>query len=246
MSRPALRPAHRRPPFGAAAAAALALTITSCSGSDGGATVVTSGAPAPATAAPSTAAATTAPATSAAATTAATAAPAPAGPTVDAAALLRGTVDSLRPGYDVDTNVTAGDRVTNVAGRVIGANSLFTLSSGGAAVEYLQVPPQVWVREPGGEWTEASSESAPTESLGPLAAPASIAFVRAAPEGQYLRVTYPGAALGSESTTVEAEMVLETRGGLTVTYAAITQGKPVTVVTRLAPAGDPTPIGPPA
>lgn len=236
--------ARRRSPFGAAAVAALVLTVSACAGSEGGdATVVTTAERPDATvaAAPATTAVT--PSTSAA--PAATAAPttvAPAGPVVDAAAVLAQAVATLRAGYDVDTNVTAGDRSTNVAGRVVGVNSLFTLTSGGAAVEYLQVPPQVWVREPGTEWNEANSEAAPRDSLGPLAAPTTVTFVRGGEDGQHLRLSYAGAALGSETPTVDADVVIEARGGMTFTYAAVTQGKPVTVVTRLAPTADATPI----
>jgi hypothetical protein len=218
------------------------LTVSACAGSDGGdATVIT-------TAERPTATVAAAPATTAAATSVAsvaTPAPttaAPVGPTVDAAAVLAQAVATLRAGYDVDTNVTAGDRTTNVAGRVVGVNSLFTLTSGGAAVEYLQVPPQVWVREPGTEWNEANSEAAPRDSLGPLAAPATVTFVKSAEDGQHLRLSYPGASLGSETPTVDADVVVEARGGMTFTYAAVTQGKPVTVVTRLAPTADATPI----
>lgn len=239
-------PATRRSPLGAAAVAALTLILAGCSGSggsdaalvatsDGAATTAVTAATAPTTVAPSTAAPTVAPGP-----------PAPTTAPVDAPALLAGAVERLRAGYDVDTNVTAGDRSTNLAGRVVGVNSLFTLTSGSASLEYLQVPPQVWVREPGGDWNEANSESAPKESLGTIAAPAAVTFVSAAADGQRLKVSYPGAALGSESPTVDADLVLEPNGGLTMTYAVVTQGKTVTVVTRMAPAADVTPIGPPA
>lgn len=237
-------PATRRSPFGAAAVAALALVLAGCSGSSGDdATLVTTAQGST----PTTTVATTK-ATAAASTVAPTVTQGPAAPTtvaVDAPALLAGAIEKLRAGYDVDTNVAAGDRTTNLAGRVVGVNSLFTLTSGDASLEYLQVPPQVWVREPGGDWNEATSESAPKESLATIAAPSTVTFVAAAAAGPQLKVSYPGAALGSESATVDADVVLEANGGLTMTYAVVTQGKTVNVVTRMAPAADVTPIAPP-
>ncbi len=238
--------ALRRSPFGAAAVAALVLILGACSGSGGrdASLVATSdGSTTLADKQATTAKKAPAPATPTAAV--GTTATVPTGPTIDAPALLAKAVETLRVGYDVDTNVTAGDRSTNVAGRVVGVNSLFTLTSGGASVEYLQVPPQVWVRDPGGEWNEATSEAAPKEALTTLSAPATVAFVKAGGDGQHLRVSYPGAALGSESATVDADMVLEPNGGITVSYAAVTQGKTVAVVTRMAPTADVTPIAPP-
>ena len=249
----------RRSPLGVAAVAALALCLglglAACASSgDHSATVV-------ATAGKSTVAASVAPTATATATTkpaartvapttAAGAAPSTApqmGPAApDAAGMLAKAVEALRPGYDVDSNVTTGDRATNVAGRVVGTNSQFTLTNGGAVVEYLRVPPQTWVRDPGGDWTESSAEAAPREALTPLASPKALEFVSAGGDGQHLKATYDGASLGSETPTVDATMVVEPNGGLTVTYAATTQGKVLSVTTRLAPAADTTPIAAPA
>ena len=246
--------ATRRSPFGAAAAVALALLLPACASSGAAkATVVSTAGGSTTSAAAAAAAATTKPTAATKATTKATtpattaaATTAPIGPVApDPTAVLAKAVDGLRPGYDVDSNVAAAGRTTNMAGRVIGTNSLFTLTSGDAVVEYLLVPPQTWVREPGGAWNQANTEAAPREALGPLAAPKALAFVTAGADGQHLHATYDGAALGSETPAVEADMVVEPNGGLTVTYAVTTQGKALAVVTRLAPAADTTPIEPP-
>lgn len=242
----------RRSPFGVAAVAALTVTLAACSSSSGRSSTVVSASSSASSAAATSAASTTVttakPSSSSAA--ASTAAPAPttaavAGPApVDPAALLARAVATLRNGYDVDTNVSAGAQTTNVAGRVVGPNSQFTLTSGDATVEYLQIPPQTWVREPGDAWTQATNEAAPREALTSLAAPTKLAFMGAAADGQHLKLSYDGATLGSE-TPVDAEMVLEPNGGMTVTYAATTQGKALAVITRLAPTANPTPITPP-
>ena len=237
----------RRSPFGVAAVAALTIALAACSSSSGRSSTVvstsssassaTSVAPTTATTAKPTSSATAPTTATPAPTTAAVAGPAP----VDPAALLAKAVATLRNGYDVDTNVSAGAQTTNVAGRVVGPNSQFTLTSGDATIEYLQIPPQTWVREPDADWKQATNEAAPREALTSLAAPTKLAFIGVAADGQHLKLSYDGATLGSE-TPVDAEMVLEPNGGMTVTYAATTQGKALVVITRLAPTSNPTPI----
>jgi hypothetical protein len=237
----------------AAALAALLLPLTACSGSSGGnlTTVVSSGAPttagkvpAASSSTPTVAGATTA---APAATTAAPAA-APAGPApADAPTILAKAVEGLRAGYQVDSAVAAENLIlTNLTGRVVGPSSLLSVTSGSATVEYLQVPPQVWVREPGGDWKAADTESTPKDTLAPLSAPTALAFESADTDGQHLKATYDGPSLGmAENPTVDAELVVGPDGAITVRYAATAQGKPLNVLTRLAPS-DPTPIVAPA
>ncbi len=240
------------PMAAAAALAALLLPLTACSGSGGNlSTVVSSGAPttsakvSASAAAPGTSGATTAgaPAATTAAPGAAVAGPAPA----DAPGILAKAVEGLRAGYQVDSAVAAENLIlTNMTGRVVGPSSLLSVTSGSATVEYLQVPPQVWVREPGGDWKAADTQSTPKDTLAPLAAPTALAFESADGDGQHLKATYDGPSLGmADNPTVDADLVVGPDGAITVRYAATAQGKPLNVLTRLAPS-DPTPIVAPA
>lgn len=234
------------PRAAAAALAALLLPLAACSG--GGSTSTVDSIETPSTqagtAAPSSTAAaggtTAAPAPTAAAATTAPAA----GPVApDAPTILATAVESLRAGYQVDSAVAAENLIlTNMTGRVVGPASLLTVASGTATIEYLQVPPQVWVREPGGDWKSADDKSVPKDTLTPLSVPTALTFTGADEAGQHLKATYDGASLGmTENPTVEAELTVGPDGALTVKYGATAQGKPILVLTRLAP-GDPTPI----
>ena len=241
------------PVAAAAALAALLLPLAACSNSGGNLAAVVSSSP---TSAKARAGAPTS--SQAAAGGATTGAPAPAGATTataaaagpapaDAPSILATAVQGLLAGYQVDSAVATDSLIlTNMTGRVVGPTSLLAVTSGSATVEYLQVPPQVWVREPGGDWKAADTASIPRDALAPLSAPNALSFVAADGDGQHLHATYDGAALGmAEDPTVEADLVVGPDGAITVRYGATAQGKPLAVLTRLAPS-DPTPIGAPA
>ena len=197
---------------------------------------------APTTRAPATAVATTAP------PLAPSAAPAPAAPRIDAATAFHQAIDALRPGYNLDTQVTLGDQViTKLSGRVIGQGSAFALTTNGATVEYLEIPPTAWAREPGGAWAELDQPAPVTDPFEKMGNPTAIADGPAGGAGRHVKATYDAVSLGAApSGTVDADVVLGAGGTVTVTYPSSVGGKPITVKAVLAPATDTTPFTPPA
>jgi len=165
---------------------------------------------------------------------------------VDAAATLKAALDVLRPAYDLVETVTVNGKVAiTVMGRVVGSGSLLTLTSGGAAVEYLEVPPKSWSREPGGSWAEMT-DPVPVKAPLDLLAQTSTLIVSGQPAGEtHLRATYDPAVFGAKDV-IQAELVVGANGLLTASYPTVVADKAGSVDAHLTPSGDSTPIAPPA
>jgi len=171
---------------------------------------------------------------------------APAAPAVDAVAILKTALDALRPAYDLTETVTVNGKVAiTVMGRIVGPGSLLTLTSSGASVEYLEVPPKSWSREPGGSWAEMT-DPVPVKAPLDLLAQASALTVTSQAAGEtHLHATYDPAVFTTKDV-IQAELVVGANGLLTASYPTMVADKPGSVDARLTPSGDPTPIAPPA
>ena len=200
----------------------------------------------------------TAPTTVAPGTIARTAAPAPApapaastgapAPRADAAKAFHQAMDALRPGYDLTTDVTLGDQViTRLTGRVIGQSSALALTTNGATVEYLEIPPLAWAREPGGQWAELDQPAPVQDPFEKMGNPTAIAEGADAADGRHVKATYDARSLGAAPDgTVEADVLLAAAGKVVVTYPSSVGGKQIIVRATLAPTADASPISPPA
>ena len=228
--------------------AALAALATACGGSGSrGPSVVSVGenrTTVRATAAPPT---TPAPKTTAAATTVVPSAAVTTVAAVDPNALLGHTVESLRPGYQFDSTFANGPAVVSTfAGRVVGTSSQLTVTNGGATVEYLQIPPTVWYREAGGEWSELATNAAPRQPLDGLAQPSAVTVVAQSAAGTTMHATYTPENLGiTGGGAIEVDLTVNADGSMTVTYPVVASGKTLQVVEKLTPAADTSEIAPP-
>jgi len=228
--------------------AALAALATACGGSGSrGPSVVSVGenrTTVRATAAPPTK---PAPTTATAVTTAAPSAAVTTVVAVDPNTLLGHTVETLRPGYQFDSTFANGPAVVSTfAGRVVGTSSQLTVTNGGATVEYLQIPPTVWYRESGGEWSELATNAAPRQPLDGLAQPSAVSLVSQSAEATTLHATYTPENLGiTGGGAIEVDLTVNADGSMTVAYPVVASGKTLQVTEKLAPAADTSEIAPP-
>ena len=168
-------------------------------------------------------------------------------PGVDAAATLKAALDALRPAYDVVETVTVNGKVAfSITGRVVGSGSVLTLTSGGASIEYLEVPPKSWSREQGGSWAEMTAP-VPVKVPLDLFGQASALAVSGQQAGEtHLHATYDPALFGLKDNPIQADIVLGANGVLTAAYPTVVADKPGTVDARLSPSADQTPIASPS
>jgi hypothetical protein len=160
---------------------------------------------------------------------------APAGTAVPAAALLGAALDPLRTAAAFDTRVEVdGKVVVSATGRSVGAASRLTVTTADRTVEYLQVPPQAWAREPGSAWVLLGTDQAPAAPLDVLSDPLTLEMAPSTEGRTTFEATYPAAALGLEGDPVA---VVITVGDSTVTfrYELTTSGHRTSSTTTLRP-----------
>ena len=82
-------------------------------------------------------------------------------PTVSSSDLLSAALDPLRAGSAFDTRIEVdGAVVLSASGRSVGGAIQTTVTTSGRTVEYVQVPPDTWAREPGASWVLVGSDPA--------------------------------------------------------------------------------------
>jgi len=168
-------------------------------------------------------------------------------PRVDAATAFHSAMDALRPGYELNTDVTLGDQViTRLTGRVVGQGSALALTTNGATVEYLEIPPTAWAREPGGQWAELDQPAPVQDPFEKMGNPTTVVDGTDGPDGRHVKATYDAKSLGAAPDgTVDADVLLAAGGKIVVTYPSSVGGKPIVVKATLAPAADTSAITPP-
>jgi hypothetical protein len=127
-----------------------------------------------------------------------------------------------------------GKVVVSATGRSVGAASRLTVTTADRTVEYLQVPPQAWAREPGSAWVLLGTDQAPAAPLDVLSDPLTLEMAPSTEGRTTFEATYPAAALGLEGDPVA---VVITVGDSTVTfrYELTTSGHRTSSTTTLRP-----------
>jgi hypothetical protein len=151
----------------------------------------------------------------------------------------------LRAASAFETRVDLGGAtVVSVKGRTVGDASRLTVVNDGKAVEYIEVPPKAWAREPKGKWVLVAAEQAPASPLDALAKPLDVIADADHPGPGALVATYPAAALGLEGAPLTVQITI---AGRTVTfrYTATTEGHETSSTTTIGP-GSAEPITAPA
>ncbi len=136
-----------------------------------------------------------------------------------------------------------GNLVVAATGRSVGPASTSSVTTSGRTVDYVQIPPQTWAREPGASWVLLGSDAAPAAPLDVLAKPLTLGASPADAAGTSLDATYPAAALGLTGDPVAVTITIDA-SGLTFTYRATQSGHTTTSTTTLH-AGSSDPIVPP-
>jgi hypothetical protein len=155
--------------------------------------------------------------------------------------MLTAALAPLQGGAEFQTTVTI-DGVVAVSsqGRSVNGATQLTLTNAGAAVEYIQIPPQAWARESGGSWVLVAVDEAPGNPLSVLAAPTTLDGPLSRLPDTF-RATYPAAALGLEGDPVTVEITLD-GSSATFTYQTDIAGHPAVSQTRIAPTTQLDPI----
>ena len=108
----------------------------------------------------------------------------------------------LRAASAFETRVDLGGAtVVSVKGRTVGDASRLTVTNDGKAVEYIEIPPKAWAREPKGKWVLVAAEQAPAlAARRPGSSRSTWWPIRITPGPGRWSATYPAAALGSRVT----------------------------------------------
>lgn len=166
----------------------------------------------------------------------------PSGP--DPASILAKALVPLQAASAFETVVeVGGTTIVNAKGRSVGDSNRLTVTTGGKAVEYIEIPPKAWAREPKGKWVLVAADQAPGSPLDALANPLGVTEGASGASGSLL-ATYPAAALGLEGEPLTVQITID---GTTVTfrYTASTEGHDTSSTTTIRPA-KPDPITAPA
>lgn len=137
-----------------------------------------------------------------------------------------------------------GSLVLSATGRSVGPASTSGVTTAGRTIDYVQVPPHAWARDPGGSWLLVGSDAAPAAPLEVLSKPLTLAPAQAGTGRTSLDATYPAAALGLTGDPVAVTITLDA-AGVTFSYQATQSGHKTISTTTLRP-GSADPIVPPA
>jgi hypothetical protein len=163
------------------------------------------------------------------------AAPASSGTAVPAAALLEAALKPLRTAAAFETRVEVdGTVVVSATGRSVGAASRLTVTTADRTVEYLQVPPRAWAREPGAAWVLLGTGQAPAAPLDVLSNPLTLATAPSTEGRTSFAATYPAAALGLEGDPVAVAITVD-GSAVTFRYESTTSGHRTLSTTTLRP-----------
>lgn len=124
----------------------------------------------------------------------------------------------------------AGAPVLTATGRTVGPASQLTVTTGGRAVDHIQIPPDAWAREPGGSWVLIGAEGAPAAPIDVLADPLTLEAV----SPTSFKATYSAASLGLEGNPVVVTISLD-GPAVTFRYEATTGGRQTSSTTTLRP-----------
>jgi hypothetical protein len=160
---------------------------------------------------------------------------APSGAAVPAATLLGAALEPLQKAASFETRVEVdGSVVVSASGRSVGAASRLTMTTADRTVEYLQVPPRAWAREPGAAWVLVDTGQAPAAPLDVLSNPLTLATATSADGRTSFAATYPAAALGLEGDPVAVAITVEGTA-VTFRYESTTSGHRTLSTTTLRP-----------
>lgn len=163
---------------------------------------------------------------------------------VTPAQLLAAALAPLQGAAQFQTTVTIDGTVgVSSEGRSVGGATHLTVTTAGASIEYIQIPPQAWARQTGGSWILVGVDEALGNPLSVLTAPLTLdgPFSRAP---DTLRATYPAAAFGLEGDPITVEIMLD-GSSATFTYETETAGRPTVSTTTIGPTTQLDPIVPP-
>lgn len=149
--------------------------------------------------------------------------------------ILSRALDPLLAAAAFETRVEVdGTEVVSATGRSVGNTSTTSVTTSGRTVDYVQIPPQTWAREPGAAWVLVSSDPASTAPLAVLSKPLTLAIAQGGGSGTSLDATYPAAALGLTGDPVAVTITIDGTG-LTFRYQATTSGHTTSSTTTLRP-----------
>jgi hypothetical protein len=155
---------------------------------------------------------------------------------VAAATVLAEALAPLRAASAFETTVeVGGTTVVSAKGRTVGDASRLTLTTSGKAVEYIEIPPKAWAREPKGKWVLVAAEQAPGSPLDALAEPLKVTVGTASDGPASLLATYPAAALGLEGEPLTVRITIDATT-VTFRYEAATEGHDTSSTTTIRPA----------
>jgi hypothetical protein len=158
-----------------------------------------------------------------------------------AAQLLAATLAPLQGAAQFQTTVTIDGTVgISSEGRSVGGATHLTVTTAGASIEYIQIPPQAWARQTGGSWILVGADESLSNPLLVLTAPLTLdgPFSRAP---DTLRATYPAAAFGLEGDAITIEITLA-GSSATFTYETESAGRPTVSTTTIGPTTQLDPI----
>jgi hypothetical protein len=174
--------------------------------------------------------------------------PASTGPTIPAAEAeqtLQEAVDAaVEAGYDFVTTVTAGGGLAIQAeGDRLGDSARFVVTRDDAVVEYVVTADGTWARPDGGEWGPIDAPTATVDPLPALVGATSIASGPSSEGGPTIVATLPDSALGYADDRDLELTVTVVDGAITeIRYDTTVQGLAASVVTRLSPPTDDSPV----
>lgn len=161
-----------------------------------------------------------------------------------AAKLLDAALAPLQGAAEFQTEVTIDGTIgVSSEGRSVGGATHLTVTTAGASIEYIQIPPQAWARQTGGSWILVGVDEALGNPLSVLTAPLTLNTPLSGSPDTF-RATYPAAAFGLEGDPITVEITLD-GSSVTLTYQTETAGHPTVSRTTVGPSTQLDPIVPP-
>ena len=170
-----------------------------------------------------------------------------AGQPVDPSAALDAAFAAFEGGYQFEAEVTVGQATaTHAAGRRVGANAEFEVTSDGSTVTYRTVGSDAWVKRAGADWVAVDGSKTAADPLAALRTPLHVEAGPTVTGGTSLVATYPASALGLTGADRTVTVLVGDDGSVEATYQLTTAAGPAVSHTTFKPMTDTTPIVPPS
>lgn len=150
--------------------------------------------------------------------------------------MLTAALAPLRAAATFETRIEIdGKVVVSASGRSVGASSTTSVTTSDRTVDYVQVPPGTWAREPGAGWVLVASDPAAIVPLDALSRPLTVTLASSDGGTTALAATYPAAALGLTGDPVAVTITIDGTG-VAFRYETTGTGHTTSSTTTLRPA----------